>query len=141
MKMASDTLRSHLLLLVWLLSFISLCRNTLAVNRQADLDLAAQLADAEAEARPDYAGDSPDTPHIRRKRLIWITDDGRLALPPGTALTFTPTISLPLVRHPPEGFFSNLTISFPVTSEYLQSAVQSCDYSINSIGICPSFHS
>lgn len=56
-------------------------------------------------------------PHSRRKRLIWITDDGRLALPPGTALTFTPTISMPLVRHPPEGFFSNLTISFPVTSE------------------------
>lgn len=117
MKMDSDTIRSHLLLLVWLLSFVTLCRNTLAVNRQADLDLAAQLADAEAEARPDYAGDDPDTPHIRRKRLIWITDDGRLALPPGTALTFTPTISMPLVRHPPEGFFSNLTISFPVTSE------------------------
>lgn len=56
-------------------------------------------------------------PHSRRKRLIWITDDGRLALPPGTALTFTPTISLPLVRHPPEGFFSNMSISFPVTSK------------------------
>lgn len=56
-------------------------------------------------------------PHSRRKRLIWITDDGRLALPPGTSLTFTPTIALPLVRHPPEGFFSNLTISFPLTSE------------------------
>ncbi|KAH8314633.1 hypothetical protein KR074_004885 [Drosophila pseudoananassae] len=120
--MDSDKLRSHLLLLVWLLSFVSLCRNTLAANRQPDagrnLDLAAQLADAEAEARPDYAGDSPDTPHIRRKRLIWITDDGRLALPPGTALTFTPTISMPLVRHPPEGFFSNLTISFPVTIDF-----------------------
>lgn len=56
-------------------------------------------------------------PHSRRKRLIWITDDGRLALPPGTSLTFTPTIAMPLVRHPPEGFFSNITISFPVTSE------------------------
>ncbi|XP_061393491.1 uncharacterized protein LOC133329007 [Musca vetustissima] len=57
-------------------------------------------------------------PHSRRKRLIWITDDGRLALPPGTALTFTPTISMPLVRHPPEGFFSNMTISFPVTIDF-----------------------
>lgn len=58
--------------------------------------------------------------HSRRKRLVWITEDGRLALPPGTALTFTPTISMPLVRHPPEGFFSNVSISFPLTSEYLQ---------------------
>ncbi|XP_075163738.1 uncharacterized protein LOC142236385 [Haematobia irritans] len=57
-------------------------------------------------------------PHSRRKRLIWITDDGRLALPPGTSLTFTPTIAMPLVRHPPEGFFSNLTISFPVTIDF-----------------------
>lgn len=56
-------------------------------------------------------------PHSRRKRLIWLTDDGRLALPPGTTLTFTPTIALPLVRHPPEGFFSNMSISFPVTSK------------------------
>ncbi|XP_036325866.1 uncharacterized protein LOC118738900 [Rhagoletis pomonella] len=56
-------------------------------------------------------------PHSRRKRLVWITDDGRLALPPGTSLTFTPTIAMPLVRHPPEGFFSNVSISFPLTSE------------------------
>ena len=60
--------------------------------------------------------DEYNQPHSRKKRLVWITDDGRLALPPGTSLTFTPTIALPLVRHPPEGFFSNLTISFPVTS-------------------------
>jgi len=111
---------SHLLLLL-LLPLVSLCPNTVALNRQADagqdFDMAAQLADAEAQARPDHDVDSPDTPHIRKKRLIWITDDGRLALPPGTSLTFVPTIAMPLVRHPPEGFFSNLTISFPVTSE------------------------
>lgn len=28
-------------------------------------------------------------PHSRKKRLIWITDDGRLALPPGTVLSIT----------------------------------------------------
>lgn len=75
---------------------------------------AAQLADAEAE--PQMDSDASEA-HIRKKRLIWITDDGRLALPPGTSLTFTPTIAMPMVRHPPEGFFSNLSISFPVTSE------------------------
>ncbi|XP_011194384.2 uncharacterized protein LOC105219780 [Zeugodacus cucurbitae] len=56
--------------------------------------------------------------HSRKKRLVWITEDGRLALPPGTALTFTPTISMPLVRHPPEGFFSNVSISFPLTIDF-----------------------
>lgn len=58
-----------------------------------------------------------DEPHSRKKRLIWITDDGRLALPPGTVLSITPTLSLPLVRYPPDGFLSNLTMSFPLTSK------------------------
>ncbi|XP_030372257.1 uncharacterized protein LOC115622454 [Scaptodrosophila lebanonensis] len=74
--------------------------------------LADELA---AETGSDSAA---ETPHIRKKRLVWITDDGRLALPPGTSLTLTPTIALPLVRHPPEGFFSNITISFPVTIDF-----------------------
>lgn len=58
-----------------------------------------------------------DKPHSRKKRLIWVTDDGRLALPPGTSLTIAPTIALPFVRYPPDGFFSNLSISLPVTSK------------------------
>lgn len=57
-------------------------------------------------------------PHSRKKRLIWITDDGRLALPPGTVLSITPTISLPLVRYPLEGFLSNMTMSFPLTIDF-----------------------
>lgn len=64
------------------------------------------------------AYDDADKPHSRKKRLIWITDDGRLALPPGTALTITPTISLPLVRYPLEGFLSNMTMSFPLTIDF-----------------------
>ncbi|KAH8406792.1 hypothetical protein KR222_003431 [Zaprionus bogoriensis] len=79
--------------------------------------LATQLADAEAQVQAESSAEA-HAPHIRKKRLIWITDDGRLALPPGTSLTFTPTIAMPLVRHPPEGFFSNLTISFPVTIDF-----------------------
>ncbi|XP_075217488.1 uncharacterized protein LOC142322367 [Lycorma delicatula] len=59
-----------------------------------------------------------ERPHSRQKRLIWITTDGRLALPPGTHLTITPTISLPFVRYPPEGFLSNMTISLPFTIDF-----------------------
>ncbi|KAL1114885.1 hypothetical protein AAG570_007709 [Ranatra chinensis] len=56
--------------------------------------------------------------HSRQKRLLWITNDGRLALPPGTLLTVTPTISLPFVRYPPDGFLSNMTISLPFTINF-----------------------
>lgn len=55
--------------------------------------------------------------HERLKRMIWLTDDGRLALPPGTVLSISPTISLPLVRYPPSGFLTNMTMSFPLTSK------------------------
>lgn len=61
-----------------------------------------------------------DKPHSRQKRLIWVTDDGRLALPPGTTLSISPTIALPFVRYPPSGFLSNMTISLPLTSKFLQ---------------------
>ncbi|XP_066906674.1 uncharacterized protein [Halyomorpha halys] len=54
----------------------------------------------------------------RQKRILWITNDGRLALPPGTLLTITPTISMPFVRYPPEGFLSNMTISLPFTINF-----------------------
>ncbi|KAL5292146.1 hypothetical protein ACFFRR_011141 [Megaselia abdita] len=62
--------------------------------------------------------DKSNQPHSRKKRLVWITDDGRLALPPGTSMTITPTIAMPLVRYPPEGFFSNVSISFPLTIDF-----------------------
>lgn len=59
-----------------------------------------------------------DKPHSRQKRLVWVTDDGRLALPPGTSLTISPTLALPFVRYPPDGFFSNISISLPLTSRF-----------------------
>lgn len=62
--------------------------------------------------------DEANKAHSRKKRLIWITDDGRLALPPGTVLSLTPTISLPLVRYPLDGFLSNMTMSFPLTIDF-----------------------
>lgn len=57
-------------------------------------------------------------PHSRQKRILWITNDGRLALPPGTTMSITPSLSMPFVRHPPKGFLSNMTVSFPFTSKY-----------------------
>lgn len=62
--------------------------------------------------------DPSKRPHTRQKRLLWITSDGRLALPPGTHLTITPSLSLPFVRYPPDGFLSNMSISLPFSSEY-----------------------
>ncbi|KAL7732085.1 hypothetical protein ACLKA6_015846 [Drosophila palustris] len=112
MRVAFGNLKE--LLLPLLLLLLLSCLRIVATLNDA---LAAQLADAEAQADGDLNSDS-NAPHIRKKRLVWITDDGRLALPPGTTLTFTPTIAMPLVRHPPEGFFSNLTISFPVTIDF-----------------------
>ncbi|XP_034656177.1 uncharacterized protein LOC117893609 [Drosophila subobscura] len=109
------------MLLLLLLPVLCVCQSTSTPHRQQQQQQAdaAQLADVEAAAQSDAWDEAdPDAPHIRKKRLIWITDDGRLALPPGTSLTFTPTIAMPLVRHPPEGFFSNLTISFPVTIDF-----------------------
>lgn len=58
-----------------------------------------------------------DVPHSRQKRILWVTNDGRLALPPGTSLVLAPSLSMPFIRNPPEGFFSNITVSLPFTSE------------------------
>lgn len=65
----------------------------------------------------DTFPDSSNQPHSRQKRLIWVTEDGRLALPPGTSLVIAPTLAMPFVRYPPDGFHSNLSISIPLTSE------------------------
>ncbi|XP_053615122.1 uncharacterized protein LOC128677961 isoform X2 [Plodia interpunctella] len=59
-----------------------------------------------------------NVPHSRQKRILWITNDGRLALPPGTTMTITPSLSMPFVRHPPKGFLSNMTVSFPFTIDF-----------------------
>lgn len=66
---------------------------------------------------------SPSLSHAetrtRQKRILWVTQDGRLALPPGTTMVITPSLSLPFVRYPPDGFFSNMTVSLPFTSKFI----------------------
>ncbi|CAH1364789.1 uncharacterized protein [Tenebrio molitor] len=61
---------------------------------------------------------SKEEVHSRQKRILWVTADGRLALPPGTTLVITPSLSLPFVRYPPDGFFSNMTVSLPFTIDF-----------------------
>ena len=56
-------------------------------------------------------------PHHRSKRFLFMTDEKRIVLPPGTQLVLTPTLALPFLRYPPDGFDSNMTISTPFTSE------------------------
>ncbi|XP_049963575.1 uncharacterized protein LOC126484205 [Schistocerca serialis cubense] len=76
------------------------------------------------QAVPCHASSaSPDSPRpsrtlSRQKRLLWVTNDGRLALPPGTSLVITPSLSLPFVRYPPDGFLSNMSISLPFTIDF-----------------------
>ncbi|XP_055532114.1 uncharacterized protein LOC129722566 [Wyeomyia smithii] len=80
---------------------------------------ATESENEQAEQKPLRSSpDESDKPHSRKKRLIWVTDDGRLALPPGTSLTIAPTIALPFVRYPPTGFLSNISISLPVTIDF-----------------------
>ncbi|XP_047536234.1 uncharacterized protein LOC125070414 isoform X1 [Vanessa atalanta] len=76
--------------------------------------LAALLPMASLESQDKLAKEN--IPHSRQKRILWITNDGRLALPPGTTMAITPSISMPFVRHPPKGFLSNMTVSFPFSS-------------------------
>ncbi|XP_012260998.2 uncharacterized protein LOC105688930 isoform X2 [Athalia rosae] len=66
----------------------------------------------------DVASDAQAQVHHREKRFLWITNDGRIALPPGTVMTITPTILLPFVRYPPYGFLSNMSMSFPFTIDF-----------------------
>ncbi|XP_060805768.1 uncharacterized protein LOC106132613 [Amyelois transitella] len=78
--------------------------------------LAALLPIASANSQDRLSKEN--IPHSRQKRILWITNDGRLALPPGTTMTITPSLSMPFVRHPPKGFLSNMTVSFPFTIDF-----------------------
>uniref|UniRef100_A0A2M3Z6H1 Secreted peptide n=1 Tax=Anopheles braziliensis TaxID=58242 RepID=A0A2M3Z6H1_9DIPT len=82
------------------------------------LPVDAMDATVEPVAQQTSGTSKSSEPHSRKKRLIWVTDDGRLALPPGTSLTIAPTIALPFVRYPPTGFLSNISISLPITIDF-----------------------
>ncbi|XP_033327987.1 uncharacterized protein LOC117221279 [Megalopta genalis] len=82
------------------------------------LGLILLLKSSDVESGLDGQESYSSFSHHRQKRFFWVTDDGRIALPPGTIMTVTPTLALPFVRYPPYGFLSNMTISLPFTVDF-----------------------
>ncbi|XP_066945033.1 uncharacterized protein [Macrobrachium rosenbergii] len=70
------------------------------------------MADALVSAMSNCTSDA-NTPHSRKKRLIFITSERRLTLPPETLLVLTPTLSIPVARNLPTGYHASMTISIP----------------------------
>merc|ERR1719328_520824 len=57
-------------------------------------------------------------PHHRTKRFLFLTEEKRLVMPPGSKLVITPTLALPFLRYPPTGLDANMTISTPFTLNF-----------------------
>jgi hypothetical protein len=89
---------------------------TLSSDVMADADYASAAADASLQSALDWY--LSNLPHRRDKRFLWLTHEKRIVLPPGTQMVLTPTLAMPLLRYPPPGLDSNLTISTPFTSKY-----------------------
>lgn len=106
----------------WCFILLLLLTKVIAV----DVTQPSSVTDTTSDEKERLFSDSSYQPHSRQKRLIWVTDDGRLALPPGTSLVIAPTLAMPFVRYPPDGFHSNLSISIPLTSEFVCSFFCSC---------------
>lgn len=90
----------------------------LLVTRAIASEAPKQFHPKSSKESDRFNNEKQNEPHSRQKRLIWVTDDGRLALPPGTSLIIAPTLAMPFVRYPPDGFHSNISISIPLTSEF-----------------------
>lgn len=71
----------------------------------------------------------PARSHSRVKRVIYLTSERRLTLPPETVLVLTPTLSLPFARNLPTGYGASMTISIPfkskayVTTTHMRSSI------------------
>jgi hypothetical protein len=103
----------------WCLILLLLVSRAIALDAPKPFQPKAPESSDSLKEKKSHA-ETSDIPHSRQKRLIWVTDDGRLALPPGTSLVIAPTLAMPFVRYPPDGFHSNISISIPLTSELLE---------------------
>jgi len=57
-------------------------------------------------------------PHHRTKRFLFLTEEKRLVMPPGSKLVITPTLALPFLRYTPTGVKANMSISTPFTISF-----------------------
>ena len=101
----------------WCFLLLLLMSRSIALETPKPLQLKSPKSNIDISDDRRHNTGASDIPHSRQKRLIWVTDDGRLALPPGTSLVIAPTLAMPFVRYPPDGFHSNITISLPLTSK------------------------
>lgn len=74
----------------------------------------SELIDSESASAVDRQSEKLG-PHKRVKRFHYAFRR-RIAFPPGTKITVTPTFFLPFVRDLPQGLISNMSISFPFSS-------------------------
>lgn len=80
----------------------------------APIYLTATLSEQEAELEWTLS----HLPHHREKRFLFMTNEKRIVMPPGSQLVLTPTLAMPFIRHPPEGLDANMTISTPFTISF-----------------------
>ena len=50
------------------------------------------------EEQTDWDWALAQLPHHRTKRFLWLTEEKRLVMPPGSQLVLTPTLALPFLR-------------------------------------------
>jgi len=76
------------------------------------------IVEAEAVSFPASGVTVPRYNHTQRVKRFSMFGHKKMALPPGTRLTVTPTVFLPFVRELPAGFLSSLTFSLPFTIDF-----------------------
>lgn len=78
-----------------------------------------ELIDSESASAARVDRESEEhRPHKRVKRFHY-DFRRRIAFPPGTKISVTPTFYLPFVRDLPDGLISNMSISFPFSSMWI----------------------
>jgi len=77
----------------------------------------AQKVDHE-EALSELEWTMAQLPHHREKRFLFMTDEKRIVMPPGSQLVLAPTLALPFLRYPPDGLDANMSISTPFTLSF-----------------------
>merc|ERR1712223_477083 len=111
-------------LLIVLVEVICTSKTVNTVGRKRNLN--------QDQEKLDWALDQ--LPHHRTKRFLFLTEEKRLVMPPGSQLVLTPTLALPFLRYPPTGLDANMTISTPFTLNFDKMGLTD---NANPIGLLP----